>query len=143
MTTIKGAVVAVAVVLGAGCGEDLLNNGPEIVSMSISPDSVPATSTGMTDQYVTVVLTVDGFTDPINVDSTRVFIETNNVDGVYQSAALAGNTITLSNIATSWFQGLTVGEYDLGAEVVTEDGDNGEPTEQVSQIGLATITITP
>ncbi|MEZ4461877.1 MAG: hypothetical protein R3E66_19580 [bacterium] len=143
MKSLKWMIVAAALAFGAGCGEDLLNNGPEIVSMSISPDSVPATSTGMTDQFVTVTLTVAGFNDPINVDGTRVFIEANNVDGVYQSSALVGDTITLSTIATSWFQGLTEGEYSLGAEVVTVDGDNGEPTEKVSQIGLATITITP
>lgn len=142
MTTVKFGLIAAMMFFGFGCADDLLG-GPEIVSMTISPDSVASTATGMTDQFVTVTLVVAGFADPINVDGTRVFIESNGIEGVYQNAALSGDTITLTEIATSWFQGLTPGEYPLGAEVVSQDGDNGEPTEQVSQLGLATITITP
>lgn len=142
MTTVKFGLIAALIFFGFGCADDLLG-GPEIVSMTISPDSVASTGTGMTDQFVTVTLVVDGFTDPINVNGTRVFIEENGIDGVYQSASLVGDTITLTEIATSWFQDLAPGEYPLGAEVVSEDGDNGEPTEQVSQLGLATFTITP
>lgn len=142
MTTVKFGLIAAMIFFGFGCADDLLG-GPEIVSMSVSPDSVASTATGMTDQFVTVTLVVGGFTDPINVDSTRVFIQDTNTDGIYQSATLSGDTITLTEIATSWFQGLSAGDYSLGAEVVSNDGDNGEPTEQVSQLGLATITITP
>lgn len=134
--------LALVAALTTGCGEDLLDNGPQIVSMTITPDEIPSTSTGMTDQFVTVTLTVSGFTDAINVDATRVFIEDNDVEGVFQTATLSGDTITLDEIATSWFQGLTPGAYPLGAEVFSVDGENGEPTESVSQLGLATVTIT-
>lgn len=135
--------LALFAAVSTGCGEDLLENGPEIVSMTISPDEIPSTSTGMTDQFATVTLTVAGFTDPINVDATRVFIEDNGVEAVFGTASMTGNTITLEEIATSWFQGLEPGEYPLGAEVFSVDGDNGEPTESVSQLGLTTVTITP
>ena len=142
MTTVKFGLIAAMILFGFGCADDLLG-GAEIVSMTISPDSVASTSTGMTDQFVTVTLVVSGFADPVNVDGTQVFIEENGVEGIYQNASLSGDTITLTEIATSWFQGLTPGTYQLGAEVVSVDGDNGEPTEQVRQLGLATITVTP
>ncbi len=126
-----------------GIGSDDASTTPTIDSIIISPDSISAASTGMTDQFVSVTLGVSGFNAPINVEGTRIFLEANGVDGDYQSATLTGDTIQLTNIAISWFQGLEPGEYSVAAEVVSQDGDDGEPTETITQLGLATITITP
>jgi hypothetical protein len=124
------------------CGEDL-GGGPEIVSMTISPDTLSVTETGMTDQFFTVTLEVAGFTDEIDLEETRVFIQgTDEVDAVFQTSAQVGNTITLGMIATGWFQTQVPGVYDIGASVQTIAGDTGQPTEQVTQLNLATVTIT-
>ncbi len=135
-------VLVLSTFMVAGCGEDF-GGGPEIVSMTISPDTLSVTETGMTDQFFTITLEVAGFTDEIDVDETRVFIQgTDEVDAIFQSSAIVGNTITLGMIATGWFQTQVPGVYDIGASVQTIAGETGQPTEQVTQLNLATVTIT-
>lgn len=135
------AFLAILVLVSTGCGEDL-GFGPEIVSMTVSPDTLSTTETGMTDQFFTITIEVSGFTDEIDVEATRAFIQPDEVDAVYESATLVGNTITLDRIATGWFQTLPPGTYDIGAEVSTVPGDNGQPTEAVERLNLTTVTIT-
>jgi len=127
--------------VGLGCGEDF-GSGPEIVSMTISPSTLSVTETGMTDQFFTVTIGISGFTDEIDVEETRVFIQGPDVEAIFQTSSIVGNTITLGNIATGWFQTQPVGTYDIGATVQTVPGDTGQPSEQVTQLNLATVTIT-
>lgn len=119
------------------CGE-LENNGTagaEIVSLTLSPDTISLSDTGMTDEYFTATLVVDGFIDPVDVDSVEVFIQDpERVEAEPGTRDIDGNTITLGMIAKSWFAGLEAGVYNIGAEVSSE-------TEQVLQLDLTTVTV--
>lgn len=118
----------------AGCGEDL-GSGASILSLSVDPDVVSASDTGMTDEFFTVTLVVAGFEEAVEADQTRVFIqEASDRDAVPGDTTLDGDTITLQMIAKTWVGGLEPGLYDIGAEVRSA-------TESVIQRDLATITI--
>lgn len=120
-------------VLLSACGEDL-GFGPSIDSVTIDPDIISLSDTGMTDEFFTVTITVSGFDDVVDPDETRVFVQEPEVNAVPGSTELSGNTITLTMIAKTWVGGFDAGIYDVGAEVRS-------PTESVTQRDLATITI--
>lgn len=133
----RGPIFALVVIAALlfGCGETANNEpGAEIVSLTIEPNTLSLSETGMTDEYFTATLVVDGFTDEIDLDEVTVFIQEPPVDAEPGERDIDGNTITLSMIAKSWFAGLEVGTYDIGAEV-------SSATEQVRQLDLATVTV--
>ena len=120
------------VVLVAGCGEDL--GGASIDTMTVDPDIVSLSETGMTDEFFTVTISVSGFEGVIDTEATRVFIQDPLRDAVPGNTVQDGNTITLQMIAKTWVGGLDAGTYQIGAEVQSD-------TETVTQRDLATITI--
>ena len=125
----------IAIVL-TGCGE-LVNNatGARIANLTITPDTITATDTGMTDEFFTATMVVEGFVDPVDPDTAVIFLqEPNRLEAQPQSRSIDGNTITLDGIAKTWVGGLDPGVYPVGGEVRSE-------TESVTQLDLATITI--
>jgi hypothetical protein len=56
---------------------------------------------------------------------------------VPQDIVINNDTITLRNIAQSWFQGLEPATYSIGATITSEGS-----AEQVTQLNLATVTVT-
>ena len=119
------------------CGE-LVNNGTagaQIVSLTLEPNTISLSDTGMTDEYFTVTLVTGGFVDPVDPETAVVFIqEPERTEAEPGTREVSGNTITLGMIAKSWFAGLEPGVYNIGAEVSSE-------TEQVRQLDLATVTV--
>ena len=126
------AIVVLFTILLAGCGEDL--TGPSILSLTVDPDVISLSDTGMTDEFFNVTIVVSGFDDEIDPERTRVFVQEPNVDAVAGFTDVSGSTITLQMIAKTWVGGLDAGLYDVGAEVRSA-------TESVTQQDLATITI--
>lgn len=126
------SLVVLLAFLLTGCGEDLF--GASIVSLTVDPDVISLSDTGMTDEFFTVIVVVDGFEQEVDPDATRVFIQEPDVEAVAGTTSLSGNTITLGMIAKTWVGNLEAGIYDVGAEVRSE-------TESVTQRDLATITI--
>ncbi len=137
------ALLALLALTVFGCGDDLAG-GPSVESMTITPNTIAVSDTGMTDEFFSVTVQVAGFTEPVDAGSTRVFYSdgASDVEGIYGSSALAGSTIQLGNIATSWFQGQPAGTYELGVTVQSEADSSGRPAESVTEFGLATVTIT-
>ena len=139
MRTKFAPVMVAAALLVVGCGEALNNGsllGPRIESLSLTPDTIATSDTGMTDEYFTATLVVAGFEDEITLDEVDIFIqEPDVVDAVPQDRSIDGNTITLDRIAKSWFAGLSAGTYPIGANVESE-------TESVSELNLFEITVT-
>jgi hypothetical protein len=128
------ALLLLLLTTASGCG-DVLNDGPTITSLTVSPSSVVQTDTGMTDEFFTITLSFSGFESDVIVDETRVFIQDPEIDAVPGTADLNGDTITLGMIAKTWVGGLAPGVYEIGAEVRSE-------TESVTERNLATIEIT-
>lgn len=128
-------LVLVTLVL-SGCGEALNNLvGAEIVSLDIEPSTISLSETGMTDEFFTATIVVNGFTDPVDADEAVVFLqEPSRVEAQPGFREIDQNTITLGMIAKSWAGGLDTGVYAVGAQVSSE-------TEEVTQLDLATITI--
>jgi hypothetical protein len=122
--------------LTASCGQ-LADDGPTIVSMTISPNSIPKANGGMTDQFFEVTIVTSGFASPLS-DDVRVFIQENQQEAVAGEVVINGDTIVMKKIAQSWFQGLEPATYNIGATVNSEDN-----AEQVNQLNLATVTVTP
>ena len=113
-------------------GEDL--GGATIDSVTIDPDIISLSDTGMTDEFFIVTIVVSGFEGEIDGDSARVFVQEPEIDAVPGTTDVSGDTITLGMIAKTWVGNLDPGEYDVGAEVRSD-------TESVTQRDLATITI--
>jgi hypothetical protein len=134
--TLLQATLAAAMLLAAGCGA-IDDNGPSIVSMTVTPGSIPRASGGMTDQFFQVTIVTSGFGAALSEDA-RVFIQENEQEAVAGEIVIEGETIILKQIAQSWFQGLDPATYNIGATVRSE-GD----AEQVTQLNLAQVTVTP
>lgn len=140
LRTTRRRVIAAALLLitavCAGCGpidDDL----PTIVSMSITPNSIPRANGGMTDQFFEITIVTANFASPLS-ENVRVFIQENDEDAVAGEITINGDTIVMKRIAQSWFQGLEPATYNIGATVNSE----GE-AEQATQRNLATVTVTP
>ena len=130
------ALLGSLVVVTSACEEAF--SGPSIDSMTVEPDTIPKTDVGMFDEFFTITIQVSGFEAPI-ADATA-FIADNNKEAPethpdYRET-VQGNTITMENIPKQWFKGQPPGIYDIGAEVVDEDGTSDQ------QRNLATVTVT-
>lgn len=131
--TMRLAILMLFALLLSACGEDL-GIGPSIDSLTVDPDVVSLSDTGMTDEFFSVTISFSGFEDVVDPELTRVFIQQPEVDAVAEDIDVSGSTITLTRIAKTWVGGLDAGLYNIGAEVRS-------PTESVTQRDLATITI--
>ena len=132
--------------LGACTGLEDDLGGATIESLTIDPDTIPLSDTGMSDEYFTATLNVSGFTEPIDPEATTVFVEANGeeIEAVPQDIQISGNTIILDQIQTGWVGSLEPGTYQVGATVQTELTEGSRfPAERVTERGLATITIVP
>ncbi len=133
-------LVASAALFAFACGEPINNlqnstAGPRIDSLTIEPDTLSASETGMTDEFFTATLVIAGFEDEIVLDEVEIFIQEPEVAAVPQDATIEGDTIILDQIAKSWFAGLEPEIYDIGASVESE-------TESIRELNLTTITVT-
>ena len=126
----KSVVLCVVAMMLVGCGEDLFE--PTISSLTIDPETISLSDTGMTDEFFTVNLSVDNFEDTVT-DVTIFRQEPNRVDAV-GDVTIDGTTITVRMIAKSWFAGVEPGEYNIGAEV-------DSPNQSVREFDLATVTV--
>ncbi len=152
--------VATAFVLAlilTGCGEDLTGTGPQIDGITITPTSLLTSETGMTDEFFTVEVTISGFTEPIDLDLSRVFYvdptgEEISATSMMKSISNADGepptcpdvcTITFDRIATSWFLDAAASPtpYDIGAEVRSVPGETGRASEVAQDVGLAQVTV--
>ncbi len=134
---ITAAILFTLAVLFAGCLdlEDL--DSPRIASMTITPSTISQGSTGMTDEFFTITIVTENFTEPL--ESVEVQIQENNREAQStQAPRINGNTIVLERVTLSWFQGLEPGDYAISASVFSE-GELQNATEQ----NLATVTVTP
>lgn len=105
---------------------------PGIVSMTITPDVISASDTGMTDEFFTVELTVINFADEI--DQVTVFTQDPRVEAEPQNVVVEGNVVVLSGIAKSWFTDFDPGVHNIGATVESA-------TASITENNLATVTI--
>lgn len=126
-------LIALPALLAVGCGEDI-GAGATIDSLTVDPDIISLSDTGMTDEFFTVTIVVSGFADEVDPERTEVFVQEPEVAAVPGSTDVTGDTITLTMIAKTWVGGLDAGLYDVGATVRSA-------TESVTQRDLATITI--
>jgi hypothetical protein len=111
----------------------------EISSVTIEPDSIPVTNTGMTDEYFQITIQTTGFTEEITTASAKIVGEDREAEP--ENVKIDGSTVVLENIAQSWFGGL--GPEDGETEKVYEIEITVESsTIQASRSDLATITIT-
>lgn len=129
-TLLVGAVLVLPSCVGEG-------DFPEIVSMTVDPASIPQSDTGMTDETVDVTMQVSGFTGQIVEADAYIQLQAGPRTAQKQDFVVEGNTITLVGITKSWFSGLEPGDYSIGAQVVSDSG------EDITQGDLATVSITP
>lgn len=128
-------VLMVLPITGCPLPED---TDPTIVSMTINPNTIAVSSTGMTDEFFTVTITTANFASTIT--TATVFIQDadgGNRDGTPETTTINGEVVTLNKIPLSWFSGLSAGSYRLGAQIATQDN-----AESVTQLDLATVTVT-
>jgi len=123
-------LVVFSLITLAGCLLDPTE--PGIVTMSISPDVISASDTGMTDEYFTIEITVVNFSDEI--EEVTVFTQSPRVDAEPQNVVVEGNVVVLSGIAKSWFTDFEPGVHSIGATV-------SSATASITENNLATVTI--
>ncbi len=109
-------------------------DGREIVSVSVSPTSVSQSDAAATDWQVS--MTVVGFEGAIVDADAFIQIGADTRSTNRDTFEVSGNTIELVGVERSWFGGLEPGSYQIGANVVTDAG------EDVTQLDMATVTIT-
>jgi hypothetical protein len=150
LVVIFAAAVAVA---GVGCisdsgaedanrrqgGDAALGDAssPAIQSLEVEPETVSTSSTGMTDQYITVTIETTGFAN--GIDDVALSIrdpERAAPKNAERQMSVEGGTVTVENIQVTWFSGLGAGDYQIGATVMGPEGAT------VSGGGLATVTVT-
>jgi hypothetical protein len=109
----------------------------DIVSVNVSPSSIPQNDTGMTDETIDVSMTVAGFAGQITEADVFLQLQNNERDAQKDDFVVEGNTIELVGITKSFFGNLDPGDYQLGATVTSDAG------EFVQELDLATVSITP
>ena len=115
----------------AGC-VDLTDDGPQITSVTVTPNTLSQSSTGMTDEFFEVTIVTQGFTAPIRIQD----VDGEGREGEPQEApTVNGDTVVISKIAKSWFGGLEPGQYNI--EVQVENN-----VDSVRQANAATVTVT-
>ena len=125
--------LAVAPLWLASCGE--LANDASIVSVTITPDAIPESATGMTDEVFNIVIVTEGFGAPL--ESATVAIE--EVDRTAEPEAgsfmINGNTVSFAT-KKSWFSGLEQGVYKIRATVTSEGA-----ADKITRGNATTVTI--
>jgi hypothetical protein len=106
---------------------------PTIVNLIIEPDTITTSEQAMSNEFFTATIEVANFADPPT--GAEIFIQDPEVTAVPGDTTINGNTIVLSEIQKSWFEGLSTGTYNIGATVTSE-------TESVTQLDLETVTVT-
>ena len=132
---LAAALLLIAAV-SAGCGP-IDNDLPTIVSMTITPNSLPRADVGMTDEFFEITIVTANFTSPLG-ENVTAYIQENKAEAVAGEIVINGDTIVMKKIALNWIQGLEPATYNIGA-VVTSEGE----AEQAELRNLATITVTP
>ena len=130
-----GALTALALTLH-GCADLIGATGPDITSVTISPDSIAENSTGMTDEFFSVTIETSGFEFPLEGAEVRL-VDFNRVGVTNTPPTIDGGQIVINEILQSWFQGVPPGEYIIEVTVFSED-----QAESVERDDLATITVT-
>jgi hypothetical protein len=126
------------VAFGTTACEEALDGGfgSTISSFTISPDRIPQSDTGMTDEFFDVSMTVSGFETPVS--SVELFIQETGQQAPLNSErelSVVGSSVSVSNIAKTWFNGVSPGIYNIGATVTAEDGS------EVTQRNLGTVEV--
>ena len=130
-----GALTALALTLH-GCADLIGSTGPDITSVTISPDTIAENSTGMTDEFFEVTIETSGFEFPLEGAEVRI-LELDRVGSTNTPPTINGDQIIISDILQSWFQGVPPGEYAIQVTVFSED-----QAESVTRDDLATVTVT-
>ncbi|MFW5966184.1 MAG: hypothetical protein ACOCV2_01645 [Persicimonas sp.] len=131
-------LAAIAALALAGCGDDFFDVGAQILDVQVDPNELSETEAPNASPEVTIEVT--GFEGQI-VDADAFLEESDIPDGEDRYAQkgdidVVGNTIILEDVRSGWFQGLEPGNYNVGAEVVSDEGEN------IQQLDLETVTIT-
>lgn len=128
-------LLALIIVTATACPLDDIFEEPQILSMTVTPSSLPRSEIGMTDEFFTVVLSLINFDEEI--ENVSVFIQDPYRDAVPQEILIGprGDEVELRGIAKTWFTGFTPGTYQIGALIETE-------TVSVRENNLATVTVT-
>ena len=130
-----GALTALALTLH-GCADLIGATGPDITSVTITPDSIAENSTGMTDEFFSVTIETSGFEFPLEGAEVRI-VDLDRVGSTNPPPTINGDQIIVNDILQSWFQGVPPGEYNIQVTVFSED-----QAESVTRDDLATVTVT-
>ncbi len=125
---------ALAMVLGNTSCIDAASD-PDIVSVTVSPNTVPRSSTGMTDEFFTVTIVTSGFTSPPTGATVAIQELDPKLEAQPGATEINGDTITLQEIPKSWFGGLEEGTYNIETTVTSDLTD-------LTQSNTATVTVT-
>lgn len=110
---------------------------PTITQLTIEPDTITETDTGMTDEFFEVTIDVSGFDSPISEVELSLTGEGRQApDPSERTMTVNDNTITVSNIPYTWFTGLDAGSYGITATVTDESGVS------ITKEDLATVEVT-
>lgn len=109
--------------------------GPTIVSVDISPDTVQKSATGMTDEFFTVTITTSGFSSTLTGATIAIQELDPPLEAQPGSSDINGDVITLQEIPKSWFGGLEEGTYNIETTVNSE-------LNELKQSNTATVTVT-
>lgn len=114
--------------------------GPTIISATVTPSTIAQSNTGMSDEYFEVTLNTSGFEGEFQ--DAEVFIQVPGGDNIDSRGSFStiepGDISTIvsdpQTITTSWFGGLEVGVYSIGATVQTD-------LEDYTQLDVATVEV--
>lgn len=110
-------------------------DGPQIVSVNISPNNVQKSATGMTDEFFTVTITTSGFDSALTGATVAIQELDPPLEAQPGASDINGDVITLQQIPKSWFGGLEEGTYNIETTVNSE-------LNELKQSNTATVTVT-
>lgn len=126
------ALAIIAAVALAGCGDDFFDVGPQILDVRVEPNQL-SESEAFNERHE-VTIEVSGFEG--NIVDANAFIQENDREANPAEVDVVGNTVILEGLERGWFGGLSAGTYSVGADVVSDEG------EDIQQLDLETVTIT-
>ena len=135
-STLACALGAMALGNLSGCIEP--DSGPTVESVTISPDTLKESQAGMGDEYFTVTIVTSGFESPIT-KATAINQELADDDTravAKGETTIDGDTVTISQIRTSWFGGLEPDTYNIKVSVESD-------LTEIERASAATVTILP
>ena len=129
------SALTLALLFSSSC-VPLDDGSPQISTITISPSTFSKSSTGMTDEFITVTIVTANFTEPL--EDVTVTIQDLNREVIFNTAPEINGDTIIKRTPLAQFSDLDVGEHAISATAFSQDD-----LQTAGELNLTTITVTP